>query len=300
MMEQESLREESAKALGRKMKDFVLNSPLNLIPGEEKMTIFYRPLVKFADGDDSLFTRYKTIISPTHMTPREALALASGKTPEDLGEKISVISWVLPVHEKTRKSNRKETRLPSRLWSHTRWFGEKLNDALRHYVVDVLNEMGYLAVAPTASPYFKMESNEKGPYSNWSERHIAFAAGQGSFSLSDGFITEKGIAHRCGSVVTNLPLPVTQRTAESPYANCLFYFDGSCGKCIARCPAGAISEKGHDKNKCSVYCGEIGYSAVIRSGEYDLETSVAGCGLCQTGIPCEKGIPGRILRSGKE
>jgi len=36
----------------------------------------------------------------------------------------------------------------------------------------------------------------------------AYAAGHGTFSLSDGFITERGIAHRCGSVVTDLPLPV--------------------------------------------------------------------------------------------
>ncbi len=297
MTEEKQVRKESAKALTDEMKEFVLTSPLNLMPGEDGMPIFYRPLVKFADGDDSLFTEYKTIIAPTHMTPREVLALATGKSPEDLGEKISVISWVLPVHQATRKSNRKESELPSRLWSHTRWFGEKLNDAFRRYVVDILNERGYLAVAPAIPPFLKMESNEKGPFSNWSERHIAFAAGQGSFSLSDGFITEKGIAHRCGSVVTDMPLPVTERTLTSPYANCLFYFDGSCGKCIGRCPAGAISEKGHDKVKCGKYLGEIGYAAVTRSGEYDLETSVAGCGLCQTGVPCEKGVPGRILRS---
>ncbi len=297
MTKEKQVREESAKDLASKMKEFVLNSPLNLMPGEDGMGIFYRPLVKFADGDDSIFTEYKKIISPVHMTPREVLALASGKSPEELSETISVISWVLPIHQTTRKSNRKESKLPSRLWSHTRWFGEKVNDALRQYVVDVLKEMGYLAVAPAVSPHFKMGSDEKGPFSNWSERHIAFAAGQGTFSLSDGFITEKGIAHRCGSVVTDMPLPVTQRLFRSPYENCLFYYDGSCGKCIERCPAGAISEKGHDKNKCSKYCGEIGYSAVIRSGEYDLETSVAGCGLCQTGVPCEKGIPGRLLRN---
>ena len=291
-------QEESARSLIREMREFVRSSPDNVMPGqEEEMNIFYRPIVKFADGDDPLFKQYKKIIASEHMTPREVLALGTGKARSELPAKISVISWILPVHEKTRKTNRKETVLPSRLWSHTRWFGEKLNNALRRHIADYLTEAGYMAVAPASSSLLKMASNENGPYSNWSERHIAFAAGQGTFSLSDGFISEKGIAHRCGSVVTDMPLPVTKRTAQSPYENCLFYFDGSCGKCIARCPAGAISEKGHDKIKCSRYLEEIGYFKVSQSGEYDLEASIAGCGLCQTGVPCEHAVPGRIRRN---
>ncbi|MFC2070768.1 epoxyqueuosine reductase, partial [Chloroflexota bacterium] len=98
-----------------------------------------------------------------------------------------------------------------------------------------------------------MFTNEKGPYSNWSERHIAFAAGQGTFSLSDGFITERGIAHRCGSVVTDLFLPPSPRTATSPYSNCLAYVGLKCEACIKRCPARAISEQGHNKPKCQQY-----------------------------------------------
>ena len=95
--------------------------------------------------------------------------------------------------EETRKSNRNETLVPSRLWSHTRWHGEKFNEALREHVVGILTEMGYLAVAPMLQPYFSVDTNEKGPYSNWSERHIAYATGHGTFSLSDGLITERGI-----------------------------------------------------------------------------------------------------------
>ena len=132
-----------------------------------------------------------------------------------------------------------------------------------------------------------MGSADNGPFSNWSERHIAYAAGQGTFSLSDGFITERGIAHRCGSVVTTAELPPDARTATGPFANCLYYADGSCGNCIERCPAGAISEKGHDKIKCGAYLHDIGYDPQQFANGYDLERSVAGCGLCQTKVPCE-------------
>ena len=53
-------------------------------------------------------------------------------------------------------------------------------------------------MAPVLQPYFEKtyRTDGKGYFSNWSERHIAYAAGLGTFSLSDGFIIERGIAHR--------------------------------------------------------------------------------------------------------
>ncbi len=295
----EQFQTETAQFIEEKIKAFVCTSPLNRLPFLEDYIIYDEPLVKFADGDDPIFTEYKTIIAPTHLTPSEALAKAYDKNPEDMLMRLSVISWILPITEKTRESNRSETLTPSRLWSHTRWYGEKLNEALRKYVVEFLTDKGYLAVAPFSQPYFKIEYdhiNEKGYFSNWSERHIAYAAGHGTFSLSDGFITERGIAHRCGSVVTDLVLPASPRTAKGPYSNCLFYVDVSCRACIARCPAGAISEEGHDKIKCRAYLRSIGYSAAMLKEGYDNEKSVAGCGLCQTKVPCEFKNPTEKLK----
>jgi epoxyqueuosine reductase QueG len=147
--------------------------------------------------------------------------------------------------------------------------------------------MGYLATAPALQPFWaRLEDARTGQYSNWSERHTAFVAGHGTFSLSDGFITERGIAHRCGSVVTDMVLPVSERKATNPYSNCLFYANGSCKACIARCPCGAITEKGHDKIRCAKYQrGDIAY--LLK--EY--EVGVQGCGLCQTKVPCEDRNP---------
>ena len=275
------------------IRSFALNSPLNRMPASEKDFIFDEPLVQFADGDDPIFTEYKRIIGETHLTPREALAQICGKTPDELPERLSVISWILPITEKTRRSNRGETHLPSRYWSHTRWHGEIFNDALRKHVVVFLTGKGFLAAAPALPPFIKMFNNEKGMYSNWSERHIAYAAGLGTFSLSDGFITERGIAHRCGSVVTSLELPSSPRTAKGPYTNCLFYVNEKCGVCIERCPAGAITEKGHDKTRCGQYLRDIGYNPEKFRQGYDLEKSVAGCGMCQTKVPCEAVNPAR-------
>ena len=207
---------EMARLITDKIKDFVRTSPRNRMPESDNTPFFDEPLVQFADGDDPIFTEYKAIIAPTHLTPREALIKAHDKGNVTVPEHVSVISWILPITEKTRKSNRKETRQPSLSWTYTRNNGEKFNNALRDYVVALLTGMGSLAAAPMSQPYFETYANEKGRYSNWSERHIAYAAGLGTFSLSDGFITESGIAMRCGSVVTDRLLPTSPRLASGP------------------------------------------------------------------------------------
>ncbi|MFC1971623.1 epoxyqueuosine reductase [Chloroflexota bacterium] len=291
------LETDPAQFIEREIKEFVRTSPANRLSFTNDYVMFDESMVKFADGDDPIFTEYKSIIAPIHLTPREALAKAYNKSPEDMPARLSVISWILPIAEETRKSNRAETRVPSRLWSHTRWYGELSNNKLRSWVVELLTNAGYLAVAPMLQSYFKIYTDEKGLYSNWSERHIAYAAGHGTFSLSDGFITEHGIAHRCGNIVTSLTLPVSNRTAKSRYSNCLFYLGVDCQSCIKRCPAGAITEKGHDKNKCHQYLQDIGYDPKkMRKHGYDNEKTVAGCGLCQTKVPCEFKNPTKKLK----
>ena len=289
----EQFHADAATAIEHEIRAFVLGNPLNRMPATRELTIFDEPLVRFADGNDPLYTEYKTLIDPGHLTPHEALAKSLGMNPQAVPSQLFVVSWVLPIAEETRVSNRDEIKIPSRRWSHTRYYGEEFNNEVRKFVVEVLTQLGALAVAPMLQPYFRTSANEKvGLFSNWSERHSAYAAGHGTFSLSDGFITERGIAHRCGSVATDLSLPVSPRVYNSPYANCLFYMDGSCKACIERCPVGAISEQGHDKFKCMGYLRGIGYLPIPDA--YDDEKSVAGCGLCQTNVPCEYRIPAGV------
>lgn len=294
--EKKRLQTKPAEFIEQQIKEFVRTSPDGRLSFMNGYVLWDEPLVRFADGEDPLFADYKRIIGADHLTPREALATAYGKRPQDIPERLSVISWVLPITEETRKSNRIETRVPSRLWCHTRWLGEAFNDKLRAYVVELLSDAGHLATAPMGQPYFKQLSNEKGLYSNWSERHAAYVAGHGTFSLSDGLITERGIAHRCGNVITNLALPASPRTAKSPYSNCLFFAGVDCRACIERCPGGAITEKGHDKIKCRDYMRSIGYRVENLRQGYDKDKSVAGCGFCQTKVPCEFENPLKKLK----
>ncbi len=275
---------EMAQFIREDVEEFVRTSLLNRIPGSDDF-IFDKPLVGYADGDDSLFSEYKTIIDLTYLTPREAIAKTFNKNPEDMPEHLSVISWILPISGKIRESTRQRKRTPSRFWVYTRWYGEKFNNALREHVVKLLTDMGYLATAPAIEPYFfPRKTNERGYFSNWPEKHIAYVAGLGTFGFSRGLITECGISHRCGSVVTDLILPPSPRTAKSPYSNCLFYARGKCQVCVARCPAGALTENGYDKIKCWEYQSSDSFHRLLEKYEAGFAGS---CGLCQTKVPCE-------------
>lgn len=272
--------------LEHEMVEFLLKHPAAKLPSGEPM--FDAPVLGVADGDDPIFIEYKRIIGPFHMTPREVFAYAEGAD-EASPERLSVICWALPIGEAARSSNRNESVHPSLEWAWVRTHGESLNEDLRRHVAAWLRKRGYLAVAPAFTAGYKVyyEDVPSVPASTWSERHALYAAGLGTFSLSDGFITSKGIAMRCGSVVTNLVLPPTARRYRNHTANCLYLSEGSCGVCIDRCPAGAISEKGHDKLKCRAYV----YGDLLPWRDvYGVHT--VGCGLCQTAVPCEDCIPG--------
>lgn len=258
---------------------FVASSPLNRLP-VDGWPIYEAPLVGLAAGDDPLFARYKEIIGPFHWTPKEALGNAAGP--------LSVVAYVLPISQATRDSNRGRSE-PSRAWSHTRFYGEAFNDALRRHIVSYLEELGYQAVAPSIRDDFAWVDTPSGPSSPWSERHAAYAAGLGTFGLCDGLITARGKAMRCGSVVTTAPLPPTPRPYDHHRTYCLNHPDGRCAVCARRCPGGAITrEGGHDKNACRAY--QNTFAARLKA-EYGV--SILGCGLCQVDVPCEAGIPGR-------
>jgi ferredoxin len=290
------LKANPAQFLEKEIKSFIVENPANRLKDIDDSPIFDEPLVGFADGDDPLFQDYKRIIGDFHLTPREALEkhlreTVGGEQPDIAG--TSVIVWTLPIARETRLASRKMTQGPSLHWNHTRWHGQDLNNALDRHIVSLLEAQGYRAVAPDKTPFFKVSDLPNGRCSNWSHRHAAYAAGLGTFGLSDGFITPKGIAMRCGSVVTDLKLPPTPRTYTSHTANCPFLVDGSCGDCIKRCPSGAISARGHDKIKCRENVQVTQKSWLEKPGYIG---RYAGCGLCQTKVPCEAGIPAGVSK----
>lgn len=270
--------------------DLVKTSEHNSLGGEAQEPAWDKPLVGFSRGDDPLYRFFKQDIGEFYWLPEEAFNNTFKEHPVS-GDRLTVISWILPQTRKTKADHRKQTVHPCERWSRARLYGEEFNIFLRRQLAASLNEAGFPALAPMLHPAFKRENSVKYGYaSSWSERHAAFVAGLGTFGLSDGLITPLGKAIRCGSVIAEIDLAPDPRPYRNHNEYCLFYYDGSCRKCAERCPAGAISEQGHDKVRCDEYIREI--TTPYSTKQYGIK--VDNCGLCQVKVPCESGIPPRV------
>ena len=277
------------------IRDFVTASPHNTMKTGTEEPAWDDALIGFASGADPIWQQYKEYIGAFHWTPWEVF---NQHCPEESAgsEELTVVSWVLPQREAVRKANRRAKKYPAEEWARIRVYGEAFNVALRHHVAGSLKEAGHAAVAPMLVSNWAIVNSERFSYaSSWSERHAAHAAGLGTFGLCDGLITAKGKAMRVGSVVAKITIEPTARPYADHRAYCLFFANGTCGKCIDRCPVRAITETGHDKEKCRQH--------LARSREYVKKTykfEGYGCGLCQVGVPCEAGIPVKAAREALE
>ena len=287
----------------------------NLGPGWTDEIAWQDFLLGYSTGDDALYSFWKSHIGPFHWSPDEAFAM--GATPEarehgaaapaapadptqpasaaDRGAveppppgELTVVSWALSHTEAAKADNREERELPSQRWARTRIYGQSHNRALHRALVAALALQGYSAVAPSLLPeYGEKQSEEQGRSSNWSERHVAYTSGLGTFGLCGGLITELGQAVRFGSVVVHARIPPTERPYAGPFDYCL-YFDGvDCTACIDRCPVAATEDDTRRKVACAEHL-EVTTADFVES-EFGFEGY--GCGLCQTGVPCESTIP---------
>ncbi|GFK93852.1 hypothetical protein NNJEOMEG_01688 [Fundidesulfovibrio magnetotacticus] len=277
--------EELARAMAAWMDDRAHNA---LEPGSS-LPAFDAPLLGCASGADPLFARIRADIGEDfYWSPAQAHAWAFPDDPAE-DEELSVIAWVLPQTRDTRQAHRKARELPSAQWSKARHYGEQVNEALRRHVVELLAARGVRACAPALLPQWGRAVSERfGFASTWSERHAAHVCGLGCFGLSDGLITRAGKAVRVGSVVARAAFAPTPRPYERHDEWCLRARGVPCRACMKRCPAGAISEAGHDKGKCKAYIRGVTAPWVASD---QLGFPVNSCGFCQTGTPCEAGVP---------
>jgi epoxyqueuosine reductase len=269
------------------IKNFVAESPLNDMGFAQREKIFDTPLVGFSSGADPLYDEYKSHIGSFYLSPLELFT----KTFPDkklAAEDLTVVSWIIPSTDATRREQAKQDRYPSERWARTRDLGEKFNNAIRTHVVEQLKAAGIAAVAPLLSPHWAR--SDQGPYapcSNWSERHAAYTAGLGTFGLCDGLITPVGKAMRTGSVIAAVKIKPSVRPYNDHHAYCLHFTQNICRKCIPRCPVNALSEAGHNKKRCMKYTEHTMHEYIKK--EYGLETYA--CGLCQSWVPCTDKIP---------
>ena len=235
------------------------------------------PVEGYASADDPLFLTFRNeaVIGPSFLLPSQWLEGAR-----------TVISFVMPFSEAVRAGNRSGT-MPSREWLYARYEGQQFINAFAEGIKDFFLSNSVRAVVPSSDARFSVRHRffeEEGrktfqTESAWSERHAAYACGLGTFGISKGLITEKGTAVRFASIIIDQPVDADVRPYTRYDEYCI-----RCGACIPLCPAAAITlEHGKNNILCKEWVDKMG---VLYAPRY-------GCGKCQTGVPCEHGIPGR-------
>ncbi len=276
------------EALKQELTDFIMHSDGNFIQPEDAvradivgLRIFDEPLFGVARANDPLFARLKnpSVLSETFMYPDEWVPGAK-----------SVISFFFPISERIRTQNAWDMGWPCDEWLHARIEGQMMNDIFCRHFCQRLKEMGYRAVAPSIDK--RLIEDIPNYSTNWSERHTAFICGLGTFGMSAGLITEKGVAGRFGSVVTDLELAPMPRDYTDTYEYCI-----KCGKCAVNCPINAIDRcaqletaKSHDL--CKEFQGPV-VRVPLRGQSRRLRY---GCGKCQVSVPCETSRPKKALK----
>lgn len=269
------------------IKDYINNSSNNSLGNNFHGKALEEPLIGFSRGSDPLYEMIKEHIGDFCKTPLEVF---NSIYPEFKinSDELSVVSWAMPYSKIAINAHRNDVCYPSEVFIKARANGEKINSGLSKYLEETFKKEGYTSVAPARLANFKVIKNEKhGISSTWSEKHIAFVSGLGTFGLSGGLITKAGIAVRFGSIIVNLKAEPTERAYTKYNEYCLFYSKGICKKCAERCPSYSIGENGHNKFSCSKHIKEI----VSEYTKDKFNTDVSPCGLCQTRVPCESRIP---------
>jgi len=223
------------------------------------------PLVGFASAADPLFVQFRTVVSPSHSLPEELLPGAG-----------TVIAFFLPFEPWVAQSN-VAGKIPAREWAVAYIETNELISEVCAHMKGFLEARGHVVFTTPATH----NVDTKKLMSDWSHRHVAFAAGLGTFGLNNMLITRQGCCGRIGSCITTAALAPDTRPAEEA---CLHRRGRPCARCVERCVNDALFEDRFDRKACYSMCLENG-AALRELGKADV------CGKCVVGLPCSFSVP---------
>lgn len=265
------------------LKNKITDEIVSFVGKENKINkmgnIWKDPIVGFADVWHPYVRRLREIVHERHQMPEEVIPEAS-----------IVIVYFVPFAEWITISN-KERGLASSEWAQSYEETNAMFSRLNEHITDFIHKLGYkAAVAPESKVFYRDEV-----ISRWSFRHFAYAAGIGTFGLNNMLITDKGCAGRLSTVVTDLDIKGGEPKKEEA---CLYKRNGSCGLCVMKCPAEALTAEGFDRNRCFEQCLKNAsvYNDFGSSYTSGPEDNIRGsgsevCGKCIAGLPCTYKTP---------
>lgn len=274
-------KEDIEKALA----DYFATSPLNRITAAMAIDaedvgkrMYDAPIIEIGSADDALWEQMKSkeAVGEIFRTPKEWMPTAR-----------CVVSYFAPFSDFVIEGNKADRVKVGNGWLYARIEGQAFLTEVNHFLERWFREQGIEAFSPYASEGFRyvfeagtndaIENKALSFTSNWSERHVAYICGLGTFGLSKGLITERGVAGRFGSVITAAELEITPRKYSGIYDYC-----SMCGACATNCPAEAITlQEGKSHIKCTRYFDTLRKRYAPRYG----------CGKCQVKVPCERRAP---------
>ncbi len=239
------------------IRSFIINFVKEYSKANDGADVWGEPIVKFGNADSMDFEQLRKIVHPEHFIPTEVLE----------GAKI-VIAYFIPYSEKIASSNL-NGELNSKEWAMTYETTKQLVAKLEDELVKYIQDKGYKVRKIDETKAFDKELLK----SRWSQRHIAKICGLGTFGINHMLITDKGCCGRIGSVVTNLDI-FYDFPIELEY--CLKKRNGTCGRCIERCPVQALVNVDNGILLCKQQCDK----------NRQVYNNINTCGKCVVGVPC--------------
>lgn len=257
---------DSKKTLLQEIENYIKNKSNEcIIPG-----LWESPIVGFASADNEYIRGLRAVVHPQHQMPEEVMENAK-----------TILVYFVPFTHAIVSGNAVPG-LATRDWAQAYELTNAMFGELNQYIISVIGQLGgHAAVAPEGAVFYRDEV-----ISHWSFRHLAYAAGLGTFGVNNMLITSKGCAGRLNAIITDLDITPDQIQQEEA---CLFKKNGSCGVCMMKCPTGALSSEGFDRHACYRQCLENAavyndFGSSYTSGDENAGSEV--CGKCVAGMPC--------------
>lgn len=222
--------------------------------GRERL--WRRPLARCADASEGAFHQLRQLVVPDHFLPGDFLE-----------QPTTVVSYFLPFLSALAKENIPE-KMAAPSWADAYLVTNAMAEDINRHLVEWVQGLGYRAARPQNIGY-----RTDILMSRWSQRHVAWLAGHGSFGINNMLIGEEGCCGRYFSIVTDLP---AKHDKPSSAELCLYKAKGVCKVCVQHCWSGALTEGGFDRHKCYGVCGQ---NDAIYPGAHV-------CGKCVVGLPC--------------
>lgn len=263
--------------LRQEIERFITEFIANYTRSNHLHTVLGSPIIGFADAHSDYFNTIRSIAHPNHALPQDILANAN-----------LVISYYIPFTKELAKSNEDIESCTDKgsgfeycsdKWARAYIELNTLMTELNTELVNYIQSKGFEAAVPTKATAF----DKNIIMARWSQRHIAYAAGLGTFGMNNMLISSKGCCGRYNSIVTAIPISLITPDVPFTEERCLFKKKGSCGVCMQRCPVQVLKPDPNNE-KAPAFNRVACYESCLKNDAKYPGADV--CGKCVTSAVC--------------